>query len=231
MEVGLHTQYLINKNLLLETAIATVLLAYVLLIVYGTKYVYNFFRGRGMKHNVAVYYNRKLIHILAGGVVAVLVPTVFTGALIPLILALVLALLTYMPHRSGELMYWFQVKENMYEVNFCIMWGLALTVSWLILGSPIYGILPVIFMSFGDAVTGIVRNGIFAKRTKHWVGNVAMLAVTLPVGLALAGVAGAVAAGASSLVEHFEIPPIDDNVLISLTATVVLIAASALGAL
>jgi len=35
-------------------------------------------RKRGLPENVIVYYNRKIIHILAGGLVAVIIPHTFT---------------------------------------------------------------------------------------------------------------------------------------------------------
>ena len=231
MNIGFYIEALFHDNYLSEGVIAAILLAYVLSVVYGTKLTYSLMRSKGMPHNVAVYYNRKLIHILAGGVVALLVPIVFTGALIPLILALILALLTYLPHKSGRLMYWFQVEDNMYEVNFCLMWAIVITLSWLIFKTPIYGVLPISFMAFGDAVTGIVRNALFKRRTKHWIGNLAMLSLSLPLGLYFAGISGAIAGAVASIVEKFERNPIDDNVLISLTSFTILLISGLLGML
>jgi len=138
MKLGFSPEALINKSILHETIIALILFTYVLSVVYCTKFFYIFLRNKGLPHNVVVYYNRKIIHILTGGIVALLVPSLFSGAAIPLIMALILALITYLSHRRGKLMYWFQVKENMYEVNFCIMWGVVITLSWLIFKDPIY---------------------------------------------------------------------------------------------
>lgn len=182
---------------------------------------YKWAKKRGMKENKIIYYNRKIIHMLAGGLVALLVPFIFETPLLPFILAMVLAILTYIPHRTGKLMYWFQVKDNMYEVNFCIMWGIVITASWLIFGmnkqAYWYGVIPVVFMAFGDAVTGLVRNIMYGRRTKSWYGNLAMLAVTVPVGAAVIGLPGAVAGVVVSIIEHFEIPGIiDDNITVPL---------------
>ncbi|WFO76261.1 dolichol kinase [Desulfurococcaceae archaeon MEX13E-LK6-19] len=169
-----------------------------------------------MPVNKAVYYNRKLIHIAAGGFVALLVPFLFKTPILPFILAMILALLTYLPHKKGELMYWFQVPDNMYEVHFCVMWGIIITLSWIIFGNYWYGVIPVSFMAFGDAATGIVRNALYGHRTKSWYGNLAMLGVTLPIG-ALVGIPGIIAALIASFIEHFEFKGIDDNITVPLT--------------
>ena len=216
MEIGLHWEVLTPKNLVLEAVFAAVMLIYVVAVVRATKFVYDFMRSRGMKHNVAVYYNRKLIHVFAGGVVALLVPFLFTSPIVPFIIAMIMAVFTYIPHRNGKLMYWFQVEDNMFEVNFCLMWGISMLLAWFILGSPIYALIPILFMAFGDAATGVVRNSMFKKRTKSWWGNIAMFAVCAPIGvLLLNSLWGVPIAALASFIEHYEFNPVDDNVLIS----------------
>ena len=214
---------------MVEMGWAMALLAYVMAVVFGTKILYSIMRRRGLPHNVAVYYNRKVIHVLAGGVVALLVPLLFSGPWIPFALALLLALLTYIPHRVGKLMYWFQTEDNMYEVNFCIMWGFSLLVLWLLTGDARVAVFPALLISFGDAVTGIVRNMLFGRRTKHWVGNVAMAVLVVPLGFLWLGVWGALAGLIASIVERYEFPPIDDNTLIPLASLAVLLPAHFLG--
>ncbi len=135
MNPGLYLEYIIPLNPISEALYASILFFYVLLVVLGTKYLYGIFISRGFPHNVAVYFNRKVIHILAGGVVALLVPVFFTSPTIPLILALILAFINWIPHRNGRLLYWYQVEDNMYEVNFCIAWGVVLTASWIFNGN------------------------------------------------------------------------------------------------
>ena len=211
-----------------ELGYAAALSLYVLGVVYGSRLVYDTLRGRGAPHNVAVYYVRKLIHVAAGGVVALLVPEVFGGPLVPLIMALGLGgFLAY--HRlTGRLMHWFQVEDNAYEVNFTVAWGAGLAILWVALGDPRLAILPPLFIAFGDAVTGVVRNALFSRRTKHWVGNVAMALVVVPLGYVYAGPLGALAGLVASAVERLEYPPIDDNVIIVAASAAVLLAASAL---
>lgn len=204
---------------------AAILGVYVLGILGLTKVLYGFMRKRGVPHNVAVYYNRKIVHMFAAGVVALLVPVFFGEAVTPTLLAFAFALLTYIPHKTGKLMYWFQTEENMYEVNFCIMWGISLFLLWALTCNLWIAIFPALMISFGDAVTGVVRNALFGRRTKHWAGNLAMLALVTPLGYAILGPVGGVTAAASAIVERYEFPPIDDNVLISLTCLVLLLAA------
>jgi len=210
--------------LLQEVIIAVVLFAWIIfLTTLLTRKLYEFMIGRGLEHGVAVYYNRKVIHILAGGLVAFISPFCFKTPLMPLIFAAILGVLTYIPHRTGKLLYWFQVPENMYEVHFCIMWGAGLTAGWTLTGNPWFGVLPIIFMSIGDAVTGLLRNMMFKRRTKSWWGNFAMAITITPIGFAILGIAGAIAALICSFVEHYEFGMIDDNITVPLTALVLLI--------
>lgn len=179
-----------------------------------------------MEHNVAVYYNRKIIHILTGGFVALLVPCIFGTPIFPFAMAFVLAVFLYIPHKRGKLMYWFQTEENAYEVSFCFMWGVIIAFGWIFShGNFWFGVLPVIFMSVGDAVTGIVRNMLYKRRTKSWWGNLAMASFSIPVGAAVLGTAGAMAGIAASLIEHFESNPIDDNITVPLFSFLILVLA------
>ncbi len=207
-----------------ETLVAVLLGGYVLVIVYGTRLVYEALRRRGLPHNVAVYYVRKIIHMAAGGVVALLTPYVFTSPIIPFAMALALGAFLYTARATGRLMYWFQTKENAYEVNFTIAWGLGILLLWVATGDPRIAVLPALFIAFGDAVTGIIRNAVFARRTKHWYGNLGMALVAVPLGYAYAGLLGALAGLVASIVERFEYPPLDDNVIIVAASTLVLLA-------
>ncbi len=203
---------------------ALLLSFYVLIIIYVTKPVYEYLRKRGLPHNVAIYYNRKIIHVFAGGVIAVLTPFLFHSPIVPLIMALALGGFLYYWRRTGKLLYWFQTRENAFEVNFTIAWGLSVFLLWIITDNPKISVVPAVFIAFGDGITGVVRNALFARRTKHWAGNLAMLAVVLPLGYFFAGLLGAVAGAVAAFVERYEFPPIDDNILIAFSSTAVLLA-------
>jgi dolichol kinase len=190
-----------------------------------TRKLYSWMKNRGVENNVAIYYNRKIIHILTGGVCASAVPYLFTTPVYPLAMAMLLAFLTYIPHKIGRLMYWFQTEKNVYEVTFTLMWGVIIASGWLLSdGDFLIGVLPVLFMSIGDAITGIVRNYLYGKRTKSWWGNLAMAAVSIPIGATL-GIAGVLSGSIASVIEHFEFYPIDDNITVPLTSFAILVLA------
>lgn len=217
-----------------EATYTALLFLWVLIVVFPlTKNLYDVFTKKlKMPHNKAIYYNRKIIHILAGGLPAVLIPVLGYKSpvtIVPMVILLFLA--TLIPHRRGKLLYWFQDPENINEVNFVLMWGIVMTLSWLFFnGDWRYGVLPVSFMAFGDGVTGIVRNALFSERNKSWTGNLAMMVFCVPVGYHLFGLPGAISGLVASIVEHVEIhESIDDNITVPITAFAVLILAQYIG--
>ena len=54
-------------------------------IVFSIKPVHSFMVSRGTENMVAVYYNRKIAHMLAGGVPIILAPIVFDDPIWPLL--------------------------------------------------------------------------------------------------------------------------------------------------
>ncbi|UNQ73937.1 dolichol kinase [Infirmifilum sp. NZ] len=216
--------------ILSEILNAVLLLAWVLFVVIViARVTYNYFAKRET-HKVAIYYARKVIHILAGGLVALLIALypLFETPLVPFVMGLLLAVFTYIPHKTGKLMYWFQDPDNIYEVDFCIMWAIFITLGWfagkqLGYNSPfLFGALPLLFMAVGDGVTGIVRNALFKRRVKHWSGNLAMFIVSAAMALALNfGLSGVLSALAASLVERVEYLGglrLDDNITVPIAS-------------
>lgn len=219
------------KDPVKELMYALLLLIMVVGSIALTRRVYRIMVKLGVKHNVVVYYNRKIIHMVAGGVTALLVPLLFSSPLIPFLFAVSLG---YAIHRvrRRSLMGWFQTPDNSYEVNFCFAWGLSLLVLWLVTANPYYAVIPPLMISFGDAITGVIRNIVYGRRTKSWYGSLGMLAVSVLIGYYYAGNPGIVAGVVSTLVERFEIPPyLDDNVLIVTASTITLLAFYMLGLL
>jgi phytol kinase len=209
---------------------AAILAFYAFGIILLTKYIYDYGVKKKIKKDVLLYYNRKFIHIFAGGVVVLAVPFVFKSPFYPMLAGVFLTFLMLAFHSSGRILYWFQTRDNTSDVSFCLMWGIAIFVLWTILGNPWIAVIPPAFIAFGDGITGIVRNFGFKERTKHPIGNIYMAGVCIPIGFyfgSLSGLPGlgfwaVVAAIVASIFERYEFGPIDDNVLITVGATVVI---------
>jgi len=226
---------MINETTIVEFIWIIILTIYTVSITVLTKKTYDLMVNKGIKKKDAVYYNRKIVHILAGGVIALIVPIVFSSSIYPLFCGLSIAIITYLSHkrRRGKMLYWFQTEDNLNDVSFCFMWGITIFVLWEVMGAmgntgaPWIAIIPAVFVSFGDGVTGIARNALFKKRTKHPIGNVFMAAVCIPLGYFLAGfggiaIGGVIAAIVASTMERYEFGPIDDNILITVSSSIVL---------
>jgi hypothetical protein len=217
---------------LLENEIfwVVVLAVYAFCIILLTRLFYDYLIKKRFKKNVAVYYNRKIIHIFAGGIVVLAVPFVFDSPWYPILAGVLLAVLMYLFHASGRILYWFQTKEDFNDVSFCFMWAIAIFILWQIFNDPWIAVIPPAFIAFGDGITGIVRNFAFKERRKHPIGNIYMAGVCIPLGYFLAsfssvqGLAiwGILAAIVASVFERYEFGPIDDNILITISATAVL---------
>jgi len=225
-----------NLPMYMQSILAIASVGYAIGIVFLTKWFYHLMTRKGTESNVAIYYNRKIVHMAAGGVGALVVPYFYTLPLFPLLVGMVLSIFTYIPHKTGKRFYWMQTEKNKNDVKFTFMWGLTIFVLWHVLGSPFLAIIPSMFMAFGDGITGVVRNAFFKRRTKHIIGNVFMVLVCIPLGYWLASSAvvpiplwGVIAAVICSYVERYEFGPIDDNILISLCATIVIFVGAMVG--
>ncbi len=207
-----------------EIAWMITLSLYVYFIVIISKHPYKWLLSRGFNEHRAAYVSRKFIHIFGAGVATLFVPYVFSTPILPFIAGLALAAYLYYHHKSERLLDWFQFKENMYEVNFAVAWAFSMLVVWMITKNLFISILPGLLIAFGDGVTGLARNLLIKRRSKHWIGNVFMLLVSVPIGYILAGLTGVVAAVVASYVERYEYRNLDDNFLIAIVSSVILIA-------
>ncbi|MCS7146307.1 MAG: dolichol kinase [Nitrososphaerota archaeon] len=219
---GEHSRNMFITPEPLEIIYALALFLWILFVTHFVcRRLYDALMRRGFRHNVTVYLNRKIIHILTGGLAAVLVPVLFKSFAVIAVLVAVLAIGNYIPHHLGKIWYWYQVEENMYEVHFIIMWGLIMGLGFLMKNLTM-AVLPILFMSVGDGVTGLVRNLIYQKRTKSWWGNFAMALFCVPIGFLSLGYTGAVAGTVASIVEKIEIGRIDDNITVPLVSFILI---------
>ncbi|MBJ29069.1 MAG: hypothetical protein CMB61_03305 [Euryarchaeota archaeon] len=203
---------------------------YVMIVLFSTKIPYDMMVASGMEEIRAVYYNRKIVHMMAGGVGSFCVPLLFDDYWYPMVCGIILTVFTYAAHISGTRMFWFQTSQNQNDVKFTLMWWSSITLIWYIVDDPWLAIVPSLFMAFGDGVTGIVRNAVIRKRSKSPIGNVFMFIVSAPLGWIVAGMGnpsipiwGVIAAAVATFVERYEFGPIDDNILITIFATAVLL--------
>ncbi len=202
---------------------------YVMVVLFATKIPYDMMISRGVEDIRAVYYNRKIVHMMAGGVGSLCVPVLFVDYWYPLVCGILLTIFTYAAHASGTRMFWFQTDQNQNDVKFTLMWWTSITIIWVLVGDPWLAIVPSLFMAFGDGVTGVVRNAVIKKRSKNPIGNVFMFIVSAPLGYIVAGMGdpsipvwGLISAAIATFVERYEFGPIDDNILITVFATAVL---------
>ncbi|PQJ97341.1 hypothetical protein [Chromatium okenii] len=208
---------------------------YVLAVLFLTRLPYQMMVTRGMEPIRAVYYVRKMVHMLAGGMGSIMVPLVFIDPWYPLVSGLLLTLLLYFAHVSGLRFYWFQTDDNRNDVKFALMWSSSVSLLWWVLGDPWLAILPSLYMAFGDGITGIVRNAVIRKRSKNPIGNVFMLLLCAPLGWYIGAQAdpsipvwGLLSAIVATVIERYEFGPIDDNILITVAASSVLLLGSVL---
>ena len=205
-------------------------------IVFGIKPFYDYLRAQGSEHMVAVYYNRKVAHMLAGGVPIIASPMVFDDPVWVLIGGILGSIALAATHLLDKRLWWMQTEQNMNDATFALMLGISVYFIWVYTDQPWLAILPSLFMAFGDGVTGIIRNKMFKKRTKSAWGNVGMAALCLPLGYYVGTLSdpqipiwGLISGLVASIVERYEFGPIDDNVLIVVFSTIVLLIGLDLG--
>ena len=217
----------------LQIIFSALAVVYVVAVFFVTRSTYRLMKKQGFDETVAVYYNRKILHMATGGIIALLVPLLFDSWIYPLATGLALTLITILARLKGQSMEFMQIKENWNDTKFILMWGLSIAILWILYNDPFLAIIPALFISFGDAVTGLVRNALYKERSKKPIGNIFMLIVCVVIGYYFASIAvnsipiwGVIAAVAASIVERFEIGPIDDNILITVTTMFFLIVGS-----
>lgn len=203
---------------------------HVLFVFAITRATYDYMLKRGIEPIRAVYFNRKIVHMVGSGIPTLMVPYIFSDFWFPTLGGILLGLLIHICHSTNYRLYWFQTPENRNDVSFAVMWWVSLSILWWLLDDPWLAILPALLMSFGDGVTGVVRNIYVRRRSKHIIGSAFMLLVSLPLGVWVAAQAsppipiwGALTAIFSTWIERYEFGPIDDNILIAVVSMTLLI--------
>lgn len=165
----------------------------------------------------AEYVGRKVIHALGGGVTAVVAALYYEGYywVIAVSSFIIAGYLIYW-RRHGRL-HWFQIPENSYEVHFAFAYGFGFLIG-IFVGDIWVALTAVLFMSFGDSATGLMRAFHQKRHIKTWDGTVVMFLVSSVIGYRVLGWYGIIVAGIVSLVE--KIPGIDDNITIPVASMI-----------
>jgi phytol kinase len=178
-------------------------------IHYIAKWVYNL--AQGYKDIPAAYIGRKIIHIFGGGITALVIPVFYKGYyIIVAITAFSLAIYLLFRRITG-LMYWFQIKENRYEVHFALAYGTIFLIG-VLLGNLWVGLIPILFMSFGDGATGLIRAVTQKGHVKSWEGSLVMFLICSIIGFLSLGTYGVIVGSIATVIE--KIPEIDDNITV-----------------
>ncbi len=168
-----------------------------------------------------IYVARKVIHMMGGGVVAILSPLLLSSPLIPILAAYLLTVYLLVHRKEGKMLSWFQDTQDMGEIYFTFSFATVLLITWILqpnfwsLNSKFLyvALLPLLYMSFGDGVTGIIRNYVYKKRVKGLWGSLGMLIVSCCLGFIFLSIPGLISGILATLLER--IKKIDDNLTIS----------------
>jgi len=128
--------------------------------------------------------SRKVAHAF-GGLAYFLAPFLFASALIPILLSLGFTLLLSLSHfTKPEVWRGFVRPERWAEIAFPLSGTICLIVGWGILGNPWLGVVPILFMAWGDMVTGLVRYKFYSTQFEKGIfGSLAMFGVCALVAL------------------------------------------------
>lgn len=169
--------------------------------------------ARKFKDIPAAYIGRKIVHLFGGGITALLIPVFYTDYYVLVTISAFGLAIYLLFRRKYGLMYWFQIKENRYEVHFAFAYGTILLIGALI-GNLWIGLMPILFMSFGDSATGLIRAVTQKRHVKSWEGSIAMFLICSIIASLKLGVFGIIVGSVVTLIE--KIPEIDDNITVPL---------------
>ncbi|MGC9105188.1 MAG: phosphatidate cytidylyltransferase [Thermoprotei archaeon] len=167
----------------------------------------------------SIYVSRKVIHIVGGGLVAVLAPFVFSSPFVLIVVSYLLTAYLLVLRVKRKEMNWFMERDSLGEVYYTFSYGTVLLLMWLI--EPDYwhthdiyiALVPIYFMSFGDGVTGIIRNYVYKRRVKGFWGSVGMLVVSAIIGYYYFGPVGLLAGVLATVLEVLNL--VDDNLSVT----------------
>jgi len=152
-------------------------------IVAGTALVGLWVSNTVFDLKVPHYISRKIGHS-AGGLAFLLAALLFSSALWPLILTFSFAIMLWLarivrPHTFRGVGGSGRNPGVMAEVWFAFIGVPVFAVGWLWLDQPFLAVSCLLFMAWGDCVTGLVRADLYGKPVKGLWGSLAMLVICL----------------------------------------------------
>ena len=83
-------------SLMNEVVLISAIVVYGLFIIFGTKWVFEFMMAQNMKENVAIYYNRKILHMFCGGLIGAMAPSILDEPIYALYIGILFTIITYL---------------------------------------------------------------------------------------------------------------------------------------
>ena len=121
----------------------------------------------------------------------------------------------------------FQIKDNYGDIYFCFSYAILLYLIDFKIAT-----VAILFMAFGDGVTGVIRNFSVKKRGKDLWGSLGMLLISIFIGYTYLGWIGVVGAFVATFLEAPEYfvtlgkrtrPLVDDNILVPFGSAVAMV--------
>ncbi len=131
------------------------------------------------------YISRKIGHC-AGGLAFLMAVLFFSSAWWPLILTFLFSLVLWVarlrrPHTFRGVGGSGRSPGVMAEVWFALIGIPVFAIGWLWLNKPLIALACLLFMAWGDCITGLVRSDVYKKPVKGLWGSLAMLIVCLSI--------------------------------------------------
>lgn len=214
-----------------ETKLATGMIAEIpyLVLIMGAVLVGLYMSNILFDLNVPHYTSRKIGHA-AGGLGFLLCALLFSSGWWPLILATIFVVMLggarlVKPETFRGVGGTGRPQEVMAEVWFPLASIPVIGIGWIWLDKPLVAISCLLFMAWGDCVTGIVRSQVYGRAVKGFWGSVAMFITCLIIAWCFIEPfwAGAVTAVVATITEWAcgdvgVIKWVDDNLMIPLTS-------------
>jgi len=112
------------------------------------------------------------------------------------------------------------------EVWFPLAGTLSLVVGWVWLGNPMLAVVPILYMAWGDMITGLIRSQVYGKEVKGNWGSLGMIIACLLIGMLFTPYwIAAVGAGVATLAEKYSGLSrtwVDDNYTIIVSSLIVM---------